>query len=162
MYKALAVIGTLILLSTGVARAENPSPDSMEAARTLVTTLKLTDQYKALLPGILFSLRPTLSQDRPEIERDFDAMVPTVLETYEKYYNTMIDSAAKLYASNFSAVELRAIEAFYRSPAGQKYMDKSRELAGQSQQIGDEVSRKAAEDLKARMTHLLKEKGHKF
>jgi uncharacterized protein len=162
MYKTLAVIGTLILLSTGVARAENPSPDSMEAARTLVTTLKLTDQYKALLPGILFSLRPTLSQDRPEIERDFDAMVPTVLETYSKYYNAMIDSAAKLYASNFSADELRAIEAFYRSPVGQKYMDKSRELAGRTQQIGDEVSRKATEDLKAHMTQLLKEKGHKF
>ena len=162
MYKSLTIIGTLILLSMGVARAENPSPDSLEAARTLVTTLKLTDQYKALLPGILFSLRPTLSQDRPEIERDFDAMVPTVLETYTKYYNAMIDSAATLYANSFTVDELRAIETFYRSPAGQKYMDKSRELARLSQQIGDEVSRKATEDLKAHMTQLLRDKGHKF
>lgn len=162
MYKSLTIIGTLILLSMGVARAEDPSPDTIEAARTLVATLKLTDQYKALLPGILFSLRPTLAQDRPEIERDFDALVPTVLETYTKYYNSMIDSAAALYAKTFSADELRAIETFYRSPAGQKYMEKSRELARLSQQIGDEVSRKATEDLKARMTQLLRDKGHKF
>lgn len=161
MYKSLTIIGTLIFLSVGVARAENPSPDSIEAARTLVTTLKLTDQYKALLPGILFSLRPTLAQDRPEIERDFDAMVPTVLETYTKYYNAMIDNAATLYAKTFSADELRAIEAFYRSPAGQKYMEKSRELAQLSQQIGDEVSRKATEDLKAH-DPVAKDKGHKF
>lgn len=158
MYKSLTIISTLILLSTSVARAENPSPDTMEAARTLVTTLKLTDQYKALLPGILFSLRPTLSQDRPEIERDFDAMVPTVLETYAKYYNSMANSAASLYAKTFSADELRAIEAFYRSPAGQKYMERSRELAQLSQQIGDEVSRKATDDLKARMTQLLRDR----
>jgi len=162
MYKRLPTIGALILLSMSVARAETPSPDAMEAARALVTTLKLTDQYKALLPGILFSLRPTLSQDRPEIERDFDAMVPTVLETYSKYYNTMIDSAATLYADNFSADELKAIEAFYRTPVGQKYIDKSSDLSRMSRQIGEEVSRKAADDLKARMTQLLRDKGHKL
>jgi hypothetical protein len=162
MYKRLTIIGTLILLSTGIARAETPSPETIEAARTLVATLKLTDQYKALLPGILFSLRPTLAQDRPEIERDFDAMVPTVLKTYTKYYNAMIDNAATLYANSFTVDELRAIETFYRSPAGQKYMDKSGELARMSQQIGDEVSRKATEDLKAHMTQLLRDKGHKL
>lgn len=162
MYKSLTIIGMLILLSMGVARAENPSPDAMEAARSLVSALKLNDQYTALLPGILFSLRPTLTQDRPEIERDFDAMVPTVLETYKKYYNTMLDGAAMLYAKSFSVDELRAIEAFYRSPAGQKYMEKSRELARSSQQIGDELSRKAADDLKAHMIQSLRDKGHKL
>jgi hypothetical protein len=161
MCKSLTIIGALILLSMGVARAENPSPDSLEAARSLVATLKLTDQYRALLPGILFSLRPTLTQDRPEIERDFDAMVPTVLATYTKYYNTMLNSAAALYAKNFSVDELRAIETFYRSPAGQKYMEKSGELVRSSEQIGDEVSRTAADDLKAQMTQLLRDKGHK-
>jgi hypothetical protein len=162
MYKSLTIIGTLILLSMGVARAENPSSDAMEAARSLVITLKLADQYTALLPGILLSLRPTLAQDRPEIERDFDALVPTVLETYKKYYNTMLDGAATLYAKGFSVDELRAIEAFYRSPAGQKYMEKSREVARWSQQIGDELSRKAADDLKAQMIQLLRDKGHKL
>ena len=162
MSKSLTIVGILILLLTGVARAESPSPDALEAARTLVTTLKLTDQYRTLLPGILFSLRPTMTQDRPELERDFDAMVPTVLQTYSKYYSTMVDNAAVLYANNFSADELRTIETFYRSPAGQKYLAKSRDLVRSSQQIGDEVSRKAADDLKAHMTRLLREKGHRL
>jgi hypothetical protein len=162
MSKSLTIVGMVFLLLTGIARAENPSPESLEAARNLVTTLKLTDQYRSLLPGILFSLRPTLTQERPEVERDFDAMVPTVLQTYAKYYGTMIDGAAKLYASSFSVDELRAIEAFYRSPAGQKYLEKSRELTRSSQQIGDEVSRKAADDLKAHMVKLLRDKGHRL
>lgn len=103
-----------------------------------------------------------MTQDRPELERDFDAMVPTVLQTYSKYYSTMVDNAAVLYANNFSADELRTIETFYRSPAGQKYLAKSRDLVRSSQQIGDEVSRKAADDLKAHMTRLLREKGHRL
>jgi hypothetical protein len=162
MYRSFAVLGTLLLLSTGVARAQNPSSETMEAARNLVITLRLSDQYRALLPGILLGLKPSLAQDRPEIERDFDALVPTVIDTYAKYYNVMVDNAAALYAKNFSAEELRAIEAFYRSPAGQKYMEKSRTIAEQSRQIGEESSRKAADDLKARMTQALREKGHKF
>jgi hypothetical protein len=163
MFKSLPlIIGALIVLSTGAARAENPSPQSLEAARSLVATLKLGDQYSALLPGILFNLRPTLAQDRPEIERDFDAMVPIILDTYGKYYNGMLDSAAALYARTFSVDELRAIDAFYGSAAGHSYMEKSQELARLSQQIGEDASRKAAEDIKARMTQLLREKGHKF
>jgi hypothetical protein len=74
----------------------------------------------------------------------------------------MVDDAAALYAKNFSADELRAIEAFYRSPAGQKYMQNSRLLVEQTRQIGEVSSRKAADDLKARMTQALREKGHKF
>lgn len=162
MFKRMTSIAALMLLLAGAAQAQSPSPDVLESARALVNTLKLTDQYKALLPGILFSLRPTLTQDRPEIERDFDALVPKVLESSSKYYNTMVDSAAALYAKEFSADELRAIEAFYRSPAGQKYRAKSRELAVLSGQIADDVSRKAIDDLKARMTQLLREKGHKL
>jgi len=162
MYKSLAIIGTLVLLATGAARAQNPSPDALEAARNLVTTLRLSDQYRALLPGILLGLKPSLTQDRPEIERDFDSLVPTVIDTYAKYNNVMVDNAAALYAKTFSVEELRAIEAFYRSPAGQKYRENSRALADQSRQIGEESSRKASDDLKARMTQLLREKGHKF
>ena len=77
-------------------------------------------------------------------------------------FYVMVDNAAALYAKYFSAEELRAIEAFYRTPAGEKYMQNSRMLAEQSRQIGEESSRKAADDLKERMTQALREKGHKF
>jgi hypothetical protein len=162
MYKTLAIIGTLLLLPVGAVRAQSPSPEAMEAARSLVTTLRLPDQYRALLPGILLGLKRPLTQDRPEVERDFDALVPTVIDTYARYYNVMVDDAAALYAKYFSAEELRAIETFYRSPAGTKYMQNSRALAEQTRQIGEESSRKAADDLKERMTQALREKGHKF
>ena len=65
----LMTAGVLLCLTLG-ASAQAPSPDAMSAARSLVTTMKLGDQYKALLPVILLNLKPTLVQDRPEIERD--------------------------------------------------------------------------------------------
>ncbi len=163
MYKSLAVLGTLLLLSTSTARAQVPSPETMAAARKLVITLRLPDQYRALLPGILLGLKPSLTQDRPEIERDFDALVPTVIDTYATYYNGMVDNAAALYAKTFSVDELRAIEAFYSSPAGENIPAKfAHARRANSARSATNSSRKAADDLKARMTQALREKGHKF
>ena len=92
----------------------------MAAARSLVNTMKLADQYKALLPAILLSLKPALTQDRPEIERDYDAMMPMIADAFTPYYTSMIDGIAAVYANNFTAAELRDIEAFYRQPVGTK------------------------------------------
>jgi hypothetical protein len=134
----------------------------MTAARNLVTTMKLSDQYKALLPAILFGLRPALTQDRPEIERDYDATIPTIVEAFAPYYTAMVNDIATVYANNFTVGELRDIETFYRQPVGQKLLEKAQALAQQSNQVGQDVSRKATEDLRARLTEALRQKGHKF
>jgi uncharacterized protein len=160
--KRLMIVGSMLLLSIGAARAQTPSPEAMAAARELVTTLKLSDQYKALLPVILLGLKPALTQDRPEIERDYEAMMATVVDSYTPYYNAMVDSIATVYANTFSVDELRQIEAFYRQPVGQKFLEKSQPIQQQSVQIGQDGSRKATEDLRASLTQLLRQKGHKL
>ena len=162
MARRLSIITCMLLFSISGASAQTPSPEAMTAARSLVTTMKLSDQYRALLPGVLLGLRPTLTQDRPEIERDFDAMMPMMVEAFAPYYTTMVDNVATIYANNFTAAELREIEAFYRQPVGQKLLDKSQVLAQQSAQVGQDASRKAAEEIRKRLTEALRQKGHKL
>ena len=162
MSRRLLIIASMLVFSICAAPAQTPSPDAMTAARSLVTTMKLPDQYRALLPGILLGLRPALTQDRPEIERDFNAMIPTIVDAFTPYYNAMVDNIATIYANNFTAGELREIEAFYRQPVGQKLLQKSAALAQQSNQVGQDSSRKAADELRARLTEALRQKGHKL
>jgi hypothetical protein len=162
MARRFLIIACMFLLSGSASLAEAPSPEAMTAARSLVTTMKLSEQYKALLPGVLLGLRPTLTQDRPEIERDFDAMMPMMVEAFAPYYTTMVDNVATIYANNFTLAELREIETFYRQPIGQKLLDKSQVLAQQSAQVGQDVSRKAADYLRKRFTEALRQKGHKL
>jgi hypothetical protein len=162
MSRHLLIIASILLFSVCASPAQAPSPDAMTAARSLVTTMKLSDQYKALLPAILLTLRPTLTQDRPEIERDYDAMMPTIADAFTPYYNAMVDDIATVYAGNFTVGELHEIEAFYQKPVGQKLLEKSPALAQQSNQVGQDSSRKAADDLRARLTEALRQKGHKL
>jgi hypothetical protein len=162
MSRRLSIVASLLLLSICASSAQTPSPDAMAAARSLVTTMRLSDQYKALLPGILLGLRRTLTQDRPEIESDYDAMMPTIVDTFAPYYDGMLNDIAIIYANNFTVGELREIEAFYRQPVGQKLLEKTPAITQLSNQVGLDASRKAAEDLRARLTQVLREKGHKL
>src|SRR5215468_7816056 len=93
-------------------------------SRHMLTTMKLGNQYKALLPVILLNLKPTLVQDRPEIERDYDAMTAMIADTYTPFYNEMLEGAAAVYATNFTTDEMRQIEAFFRLPVGQKLLER--------------------------------------
>ena len=162
MSKRLMIIGVTLLFSISTAPAQTPSPEALAVARSLISTMKLTDQYKALLPVILLSIKPAVVQGRPEIERDYDTMAAQIADAYAPYYSSMVDSAASLYASNFTVDELREIDAFYRLPVGQKLLQKSPAITQQSMQIGQDASRKAAEDLRIRLTDLLRQKGHKM
>jgi len=158
--RVLMIVGILIGLTVAAA-AQAPSPEALAAARSLVATMKLPEHYKAMLPTILLGIKPVLVQDRPEIERDYEAMAATVSDAYTPFYNAMIDGVATLYATAFTISELRQIEAFYRSEAGQKFLEKAPALAQQREIIVQEVSRKAADELKARLTDSLRQKGHK-
>ncbi len=158
MFRRLLIVASMLVFSICAAAAQTPSPEAMAAARNLVATLKLSDQYKALLPVILLGLKPVLTQDRPELEREFDAVLPTMSEAYAPYYTAMVDGAAAIYANNFTVEELRDIEAFYRRPAGQKLLDKSQAITQQVAQVGQDIGRKASDGLRARLAELLRKK----
>jgi hypothetical protein len=159
--RLLMIAGALLLLVCGAA-AQTPSPEAMNAARKLVVTLKIADQYRALLPQLLLKLRPVVAQDRPEIEHDYDAMTAPGAEIYAPFFASMIDQIAAVYAASFTVDELRQIEAFYAQPAGRKFLEKSDALAQASAQIGQDVSQKAADELKQRLIEALRQKGHKL
>jgi uncharacterized protein len=162
MVRRLLIVACLLLLPASSLRADPPAADAMEAARSLVTTMKLADQYKALLPAILLGLRPALTQDRPEIERDYDAMMPMIADAFTPYYTSMVDGIAAIYATNFTVAELKDIEAFYRQPTGQKMLEKMPVISQQALAVGQEIGRKAADDLRQRLTEALRQRGHKL
>jgi hypothetical protein len=162
MFRGLLIISSAVLFSVCAAPAQTPSPEAMTAARGLVTTMKLPDPYKAQLEGLLLGLKPVLTQDRPEIERDFDTLLPTVTEASTPYFAAVVDDIATVYAGNFTVGELREMEAFYRKPVGRKLLEKLPALVQQSNRAGQDATQKAADDLRARLTEALRQKGHKL
>jgi hypothetical protein len=95
------------LSAAGPARAQTPSPDAMAAAHELIVTMRAVDFFKTIMPTLMQGLKPAIVQNRPEVERDYDAIVPLMLESMNARVNEVIEQIAAVYARNFTADELR-------------------------------------------------------
>ena len=130
-----AVCVTICLLAAGPAGAQSPSPDTLAAARELIVTMRAADYFKTILPAIVQQLKPAIVQNRPQVERDYDAIMPLMLDSMNARVNEIIDQVAALYARNFTAAELNEVVAFYRGPTGQKFIQKLPLITGGLQRM---------------------------
>ena len=132
----------------------------MAAARELIVTMQMADQFKAIMPSIMKSLKPAIVQNRPQVERDYDAIMPLMLEGMNARLSEVLDKIAALYARTFSAGELRELVAFYRGPAGQKFVRSQSGLMQESMAIGQQFGQSVARDMQELMIDELRKRGH--
>lgn len=145
------------------ARAQTPpapSPENLAAARELVQVMKATDQFKSLLPQIVQALKPAFVQNRPDVEKDYDAIMPIILDGAIKRLNELAESLAVVYAHNFSVAELHDLTAFYRTPTGQRLIERQPAIARESLIAGQQFGQKLAADLRERIGEELRKRGH--
>jgi hypothetical protein len=158
----IAGLLAIVLFSLTPVRAESPASDAEAAARELIVTMKLDEQFKALLPMIMKTIKPAIVQNRADVEREYDALVPVLMAGMQEHIGELSDAVVAVYASNFSAEELRAATAFYRTPAGQKFLQKNPLVAQQTMLLGQKFGQSIGADAQKRMIDELRNKGYKL
>jgi hypothetical protein len=159
------LFGALVLhvfFSVGFARAQTPAPEAVAAAKEVIQTMHLNDQYNAIIPGIFKNLKPAIVQDRADVEQQYDALVPAMLDAFRQRVSELSDAAAIVYARNFSIDDLHALNDFYKTPAGQRLLQKmptiSQEMMGAGmkfgQSIGGEVQKRMVDELRKKGVNL--------
>ncbi|QPF85000.1 DUF2059 domain-containing protein [Bradyrhizobium genosp. L] len=167
LHRLLRVTGLLVVvlsLATPLARAQTaapaPAPDALAAAKELVITMHLVDQFKALMPAILKSLKPAIVQGRSDVDHDYDTLTPVLLDGFQKRFDELSDAMAVIYASNFTADDLHALSDFYKSPVGKKLLEKTPMVTQQSMLAGQKFGQSVAAELRQRIVEELRKKGH--
>jgi hypothetical protein len=107
VFRIVGLLAILLFALTPV-RAQSPASDAEAAARELIVTMKIDDQLKALLPMIMKTMKPAIVQNRADVEREYDALVPILLAGMQARLGELTDAVVAVYASNFSAEELGA------------------------------------------------------
>jgi hypothetical protein len=154
------VVLLVTLLVPGVASAQAPSPEAMAIARELIATSRAADHMQQLLPSIVQLIKPAIVQGRPQVEKDFDALTPRMLESFKARLNELTDRIVVIYATNFTVAEMKDIIAFYRGSTGQKFLEKGPMIAQQSMAAGQRLGAEIGRELQSRMIEELKKKGH--
>jgi len=152
----------VFVLVAGPAHPQSPPPDALTAARELITTMQTADQFKAILPVVIRNLKPAIVQGRPEVERDFDAIMPIMLDAMNARVSEIVDQITALYARTFTVDELREVTAFYRGPTGQKFLQRLPQITQESMAIGQKFGQSVATEMQGRIIEELRKRGHKI
>lgn len=155
-----SVCVAICLLAAGPAGAQSPSPDTLAAARELIVTMRAADYFKTIMPAIVQQLKPAIVQNRPQVERDYDAIMPLMLDSMNARVSEIIEQVAALYARNFTAAELNEVVAFYRGPTGQKFIQKLPLITQESMVIGQRFGQSIGAEIRGRIVEELRKRGH--
>jgi uncharacterized protein len=158
--RALTLAASLAVTLMAVAPAAAQTPEAQEAAKELMVTMRSADQFKAIMPSLMQALKPAIVQNRPEVEHDFDALVPALLGAMTSRLDEILDKVAGIYARNFTAAELKEVTAFYRGPTGQKFVQRLPSVMQESLTVGQQFGQQIAAELQKRMIEELRKKGH--
>lgn len=152
-----------VVLAVSPLNAQSPSgtpapAENLAAARELVQVMRATDQFKALLPTIFEGLKPAFVQGRPEMAKEYDAIMPIIINGASQRLNAFGDMLANIYAQNFSVDELHDLTAFYHSPTGQKLIARQPTIARASMVAGQQFGQMLVADLKEQITEELRKR----
>ena len=153
------ILAALVLVA-GPASPQSPSAETMAAAKELVAASRADEQIKTLLPLIFQQLKPMIVQGRREVERDFDKLMPLMLELMSSRMDEFADAMTLVYARNFTVAELQQIQAFYQTPAGRKLLERMPVVAQESMALGQKVGQAIAKDMQDRIIQELRKRGH--
>ena len=154
------VLLAAMVLSPAAVHAQSQPSDAQAAARELIATMKLDEQFRAVMPMIIKSIKPAIVQNRPDVDRDFDAFTPKLLSGFDTRLSELIEAVVAIYANNFTADQLRAATAFYRTPAGQIFLAKTPSVAQQTMAAGQKFGQSVGAEAQQRIIEEMRNKGH--
>jgi uncharacterized protein len=159
---AWTVIGLVVVSLSwpGKALPQTASPEALAAAKELIIAARLADQINTMLPAIMQQLKPLIAKGNPLIERDYDALVPVMMKIMNARLDEFLNSGAQIYARHFTAEEMQQVVTFYRTPTGQKFLQKQPEIFKESMALGQQFGQAIARDVQGRMTEELRKRGH--
>jgi hypothetical protein len=159
-HAAVLVLAVVAALCAGPIAAQPAADEALRAARDLMSVMRTTDQVKQMLPSIMQLLKPAIVQGRPEVERDFEKVMPILLEGFNERLSGLVDAMALVYARNFSPDEMRQMMTFYRSLVGQKVLEKMPVVMQESMSVGQAFGQRVGAELRTRMIDELRKRGH--
>ncbi|GAC1328923.1 MAG: hypothetical protein NVSMB26_04680 [Beijerinckiaceae bacterium] len=145
---------------TGDASASQPTQEQIALGRDVVLYSGIARSFQIVIPQYLDQIGTTLTQTRPDLIRDLNVVMEGIKPDFDKKADEMVDTAARLYAQRLSLQELKDTAAFFKSPAGVKYVQAQPGLMNDLLPAMQAWSRQISTDMMTRVRAEMKKKGH--
>ncbi|GEP00913.1 DUF2059 domain-containing protein [Methylobacterium haplocladii] len=119
------------------------SPSHLALAREVMFNSGIARSFDSIIPALAEQIKKN-TVTRPELGKDLDEVIKSLQPEMDLQKQRMIDVAGRIYAGRLNEAELKEIVAFFRSPAGKRYVETQPqvldELVGAMQDWTQEVS----------------------
>src|SRR5215208_2588623 len=158
-FQRVIVVLVTILVTSGSSYAEDQN-ERLRLAREVIVENETVRQFDVMLPLILKSLKPALTQNNPKIESDFDQVSNLVATEFEPFKARLADDIARLMAERYTKAELEDLIRFFKSPTGRKMVQSTPAFAQDVMAAGQKYGKELGENMADRMKVELRKRGH--
>jgi hypothetical protein len=170
MFKLLAGLIAAALLSLSPAAAQAPaaqpapasavSEGQMRVARDIIEASGIARSFDSAMPDMALRIRQNFAPSRPEIVKDMDDTLVSLLPEIRTRRGEMIERSARALGSMFTEAELRELLAFFNSNVGKKYVNAQPVLLTQIFQAMEPWMQQTSEHFLNRFREEMRKKGH--
>jgi uncharacterized protein len=133
-----------------------PSPAAMSAADQLLIAMGVKESIANTVPKMMVEFERNVTTTRPEIRDSLRATLTAIKPEFDKSAVLTYTKAEALLALSMSEKDLVDVAAFFKSPAGKKYLaieplffQKLQDVVGPwSQELSTDIVAKAREEMK--------------
>lgn len=154
-----AFVGVALLVGAcaSQASADEIKPSQLAAAIDAIQAANISQGFDSLLPRLAAQVEDSLIRARPDLHTQITETVEAAALKLADRKNDLNNDIARVWAKAYSEQELKTLAAFFRSPAGQKYLTQGPQLTKDtfaaakqwSDRVGSELLDKSREALKA-------------
>ena len=162
----IASLCLVAFFSSSAAFAQDAAPASDPKIALAVKILQethATDNMSAILDALVPQMLQVMKQQEPTLTDDTLKLISgMLLDEMKSRIPIMIAANARIYANHFTLDELKAIEQFYQSPAGQKAITELPAIAKETFPLGVAWGRESAAEALPKVIEKLRKQGVKI
>ncbi|MGH6683221.1 MAG: DUF2059 domain-containing protein [Pseudolabrys sp.] len=156
----LATVAVALVAFGPAAHSQQPSAAAMATAKELVAVTGTTTLFNPLIAGVVEQSKLLFLQQNPGLAKDLNEIADKMREDLKPRFVELTNEVAREYATNFTESELKAILAFYQSPAGKKLLERQPNVVDSSMKFAQDWANKLSDEVVPKMREELKKRGH--
>lgn len=146
---------------TPAAQTPTFSPGHLALAREVMLSSGIARSFDSVVPTFGQQIKQA-SITRPELTKDLDEVLKALDPEMELQKQQMIESAARIYAQRLTEPELKEIAAFFRSPAGKRYVETQPQVLDEMVQAMQTWTSDLSEYVMVRVRAEMGKRGHQL
>ena len=147
--------------STPAAQTPTITPNHLALAREVMLSSGIARSFDSIIPAFGEQIRQA-AVTRPELAKDLDEVLAGLSPEMELQKQSMIDTAARIYANRLTEAELNEVATFFRSPAGKRYVETQPQVLDEMVQAMQTWTQDVSEYVMVRVRAEMSKRGHQL